>query len=136
MRTTLLIAFAAFLALSGMAQSPAQAAARPHDAPAPFLYRPYYGTATVLQRSASLFDHDSPDYTSDGTFVRYDGQTFRSGGATGCQPYDSCYDGHNGYDINMLFEPVLAAGSGTVIRASWFNPSNHLDGGGLWVAID
>ena len=36
----------------------------------------------------------------------------------------------------MFFEPVLAAGSGTVIRAGWFNSMNHLDGGGLWVAID
>ena len=117
-------------------QSVAQAAQHPRVAPAPFLYRPYYGSATVLQRSASLFDHDSPNYTNDGVFVRYDGQTFTGGAVTNCQTYVSCYDGHNGYDINMVFEPVLAAGSGTVIRASWFNPMNHLDGGGLWVAID
>jgi hypothetical protein len=114
----------------------AWAAQRPHDAPAPFLYRPYYGDQTVLSRSISLFDHDSPNYVQDGTFVRYDGQTFQTGGATSCQPYVNCYDGHNGYDINLYFAPVLAAGAGTVIRASWFNPSNHLDGGGLWVAID
>jgi hypothetical protein len=120
----------------GMPPGTAQAAQRPHDAPAPFLYRPYYGSATVLSRAASLFDHDHPDYTSDGIFVRYDGQVFQAGGATGCQPYVNCYDGHNGYDLNLYFEPVLSAAGGTVIRASWFNPANHLDGGGLWVAID
>lgn len=105
-------------------------------APAPFLYRPYYGTETMLSRSVSLFDHDQPWYASDGIFVRYDGQQFKSGSAMNCQPYVSCYDGHNGYDLNMVYEPVLAAGSGTVIRAGWYNPANHSDGFGLWVAID
>ncbi len=122
--------------LGGLGQSPALAAKTPHDAPVPFLYRPYYGTAPVLTRSASLFDHDGPNYVSNGTFTRYDGQVFHTGGATGCQAYVNCYDGHNGYDLNMVFEPVLASAAGTVIRASWFNPANHLDGGGLWVAID
>ena len=112
-----------------------QAAQKP-KVPAPFLYRPYYGTASVLDRSVSLFDHDKPWYVNDGTFVRYDGKVFTGQAVTSCQPHISCYDGHNGYDINMVFEPVLAAGGGTVIRAGWFNALNHLDGGGLWVAID
>lgn len=113
------------------------AAQRSKTAPAPFLYRPYYGTQTVLERSLSGFDHDHPDYSTDNKFVRYDGQTTLGPSAvTGCVPGKTCYDGHNGYDINMFFEPVLAAGSGTVIRAGWFNSMNHLDGGGLWVAID
>jgi hypothetical protein len=132
----IVLVFVAALAL-GLGLAPAQAAAfAPHGTPVPFLYRPYYGTASVLSRSVSLFDHDSPNYAQDGVFVRYDGATFTGGAVTNCQPYVSCYDGHNGYDINMVFEPVLAAGAGTVIRASWFNPVNHLDGGGLWVAID
>lgn len=135
--SSLTIALLVALAVIAMIGLPAaMAAQRPHDVPSAFLYRPYYGSATVLQRSASLFDHDSPNYASDGVFVRYDGQTFSGGAVTNCQPYVNCYDGHNGYDINMVFEPVLAAGAGTVIRASWFNPANHLDGGGLWVAID
>ncbi len=105
--------------------------------PTAFLYRPYYGSATVLSRAASLFDHDKPWYASDGTFVRYDGKVFTGpSSATSCQPYVSCYDGHNGYDLNLLFEPVLSAAAGTVIRAGWYNPSNHSDGFGLWVAID
>lgn len=113
------------------------AAARPAGAPEPFLYRPYYGTTPVISRAVSLFDHDHPDYSIDNVFVRYDGKTFNGAqSATNCTPGVSCYDGHNGYDLNMVFEPVLAAGAGTVIRAGWFNASNHLDGGGLWVAID
>jgi hypothetical protein len=105
-------------------------------APAPFLYRPYYGSATVLSRSVSLFDHDDPTYRQDKKFVRYDGQIFTGDSVLNCQPYQTCYDGHNGYDLNMSFEPVLAAGAGQVIRAGWFNAANHSDGGGLWVAID
>ncbi len=129
------LAAVALVTLVAALWAPGQARAA-SGAPAPFLYRPYYGTASVLSRSISLFDHDKPWYVNDGKMVRYDGQTFTNTGVTGCQPYISCYDGHNGYDINMFFEPVLAAGAGTVIRASWFNPENHLDGGGLWVAID
>ncbi len=34
------------------------------------------------------------------------------------------------------FEPVLSAAAGTVIRAGWYNPVNHNDSFGLWVAID
>jgi Peptidase family M23 len=107
-----------------------------NNVPAPFLYRPYYGNASVISRSVSLFDHDDPTYHQDGKFVRYDGQTFTSKPGSGCTPYVDCYDGHNGYDINMFFEPVLSAGAGKVIRAGWFNPANHSDNGGLWVAID
>lgn len=107
-----------------------------HAAPAPFLYRPYYGARTLFSRSISMFDHDEPWYANDGKFVRFDGTTSSGSAVSNCQPYASCYDGHNGYDINMFYEPVLAAAGGTVIRAGWFNPSNHLDGGGLWVAID
>ncbi len=134
----LIVAFI-LAAVTGVALAWPQGAARAahaDTAPAPFLYRPYYGTATVISRSVSLFDHDKPWYENDGTFVRYDGATYTGSAVMNCQPHISCYDGHNGYDINMVFEPVLAAAGGTVIRASWFNPANHLDGGGLWVAID
>ncbi|GER87052.1 hypothetical protein KDW_12140 [Dictyobacter vulcani] len=48
----------------------------------------------------------------------------------------SCYDGHNGYDLDMAFEPVLSTASGQVIRAGWFNAVNHNSSLGLWVAID
>ena len=146
MRTFLTTAVLATLAIAiGMIAGPGQALAatsprfaetKPHTAPTPFLYRPYYGSAPLLARAASLFDHDQPWYTQDHTFVRYDGQVFAGTAVTNCQAYVSCYDGHNGYDLNMVFEPVLAAGAGTVIRAGWYNAANHSDGFGLWVAID
>ena len=105
-------------------------------APTPFMHRPYYGNQTVTQRSRSLFDHDQPTYVQDGLFVRYDGARLTNSDIVNCTPYASCYDGHNGYDINMQFEPVLSEDSGKVIRAGWYNPVNHNDAFGLWVAID
>ncbi|HJT57542.1 MAG TPA: peptidoglycan DD-metalloendopeptidase family protein, partial [Ktedonobacteraceae bacterium] len=48
----------------------------------------------------------------------------------------NCYDGHNGYDLNLRFEPVVSAAAGTVIRAGWYNPLDHNSSLGLWVAID
>jgi murein DD-endopeptidase MepM/ murein hydrolase activator NlpD len=105
-------------------------------APIPFMHRPYYGSRTVAQRARSLFDHDKPDYEQDGIFVSYNGTRLTNPDINNCTPYISCYDGHNGYDLDLTFEPVLSAGSGTVIRAGWYNPVNHNDAFGLWVAID
>ena len=44
----------AILLLGGIAQSPAHAAQQPRTVPAPFLYRPYYGSASVLARQNGL----------------------------------------------------------------------------------
>jgi murein DD-endopeptidase MepM/ murein hydrolase activator NlpD len=104
--------------------------------PTPFMHRPYYGSQTVLQRTRSLFDHDQPTYVQDGIFVRYDGTRLTNASIMNCTPGANCYDGHNGYDLNMQFEPVLSAAAGTVIRAGWYNPVNHNDAFGLWAAID
>ncbi len=101
-----------------------------------FLHRPYYGNRTVLQRARSLFDHDKPTYEQDGVFVRYDGTRLTSSDIINCTPSVSCYDGHNGYDLDMRFEPILSEATGTVIRAGWYNPVNHNDAFGLWVAVD
>ncbi|MBE3559651.1 MAG: peptidoglycan DD-metalloendopeptidase family protein [Ktedonobacteraceae bacterium] len=103
---------------------------------APFLYRPYYGNQSVLQRTISFVDHDKPWYASDGVFVRYDGRTWKSASLSSCSAGVNCYDGHNGYDLNLYFEPVLSAARGKVIRAGWYNQLNHNASFGLWVAID
>ncbi len=104
---------------------------------APFMYRPYYGNRTVLQRTISFVDHDKPWYEDDNTFVRYDGRKWtRNDSVSSCMPGVSCYDGHNGYDLGLRFEPVLSAAAGTVIRANWYNPLNHNSALGLWAAID
>lgn len=102
----------------------------------PFLHRPYHGYRTVLQRATSFFDHDKPWYAPDNVFVRFDGARWRNATLMGCTPNVSCYDGHNGYDLNFYYEPVLSAAAGSVIRAGWYNPLNHRAAFGLWVAID
>ncbi len=105
-------------------------------APTPFLHRPYYGTRTISSRTVSFFDHDHPWYDNDGTFVRYDGMKWTNVSIGSCTAGVNCYDGHNGYDLNLWYEPVLSAASGTVTRAGWYNPLNHNDSLGLWVAVD
>ena len=108
-----------------------------NTAPTPFLYRPYYGNQTIGQRTTSFFDHDKPWYDYDGIFVRYDGTRWTSNDSiTTCTGGVNCYDGHNGYDLNLWFEPVLSAASGTVIRAGWYDPTNHESALGLWAAVD
>jgi murein DD-endopeptidase MepM/ murein hydrolase activator NlpD len=106
------------------------------NAPEPFMHRPYYGSRTMAQRMRSLFDHDKPDYEQDGIFVSYTGTRLTGTDVNNCTPGVNCYDGHNGYDLDMRFEPVLSAAAGTVVRAGWYNPLNHNDAFGLWVAID
>ena len=106
-------------------------------APTPFLHRPFYGSQTIGSRTTSFFDHDEPWYASDGIFVRYDGARWTTNDSIlSCTGGVNCYDGHDGYDLNLHFEPVLSAAAGTVIRAGWYNPLNHWSAFGLWVAID
>ncbi|HVB21154.1 MAG TPA: DUF5719 family protein [Ktedonobacteraceae bacterium] len=106
------------------------------NAPTPFMYRPYYGTQSIAQRTTSFVDHDKPWYVTDGIFVRYDGARWTNVPIGSCTGGVNCYDGHDGYDLNLWFEPVLSVAAGTVIRAGWYNPSNHESAYGLWAAVD
>lgn len=101
----------------------------------PFMHRPYYGHRTIMQRTISFFDHDKPWYVDDGRFVRFDGQSWNTS-VYDCMARFSCYDGHNGYDMDLAFEPVLSTAAGRVIRAGWYNPLNHNSSFGLWAAVD
>ena len=101
----------------------------------PFMHRPYYGSRTIMQRTISFFDHDQPWYPNDGTFVRFDGATWHSS-IYNCFARVNCYAGHNGYDMDLRFEPVLSVAPGRVIRAGWYNPLNHSSSFGLWVVVD
>nr|MBA2394942.1 peptidoglycan DD-metalloendopeptidase family protein [Ktedonobacteraceae bacterium] len=124
-------------AVSMVKQGPLTFAAKNKSkAPTPFMHRPYYGSRTMVQRIRSLFDHDKPTYEQDGVFVGYNGTRLTGNDVNNCTPGVNCYDGHNGYDLDMRFEPVLSEGAGTVVRAGWYNPINHNDAFGLWVAID
>ncbi len=105
-------------------------------APAPFMHRPYYGSRSISSRTVSFVDHDHPWYDNDGTFVRYDGAKWTGVSIGSCTGGVNCYDGHNGYDLDMWYEPVLSAAAGSVTRAGWYNPLDHNSSLGLWVAID
>jgi murein DD-endopeptidase MepM/ murein hydrolase activator NlpD len=124
---------------------PVHAALQANDAgprlvqvPKAFMHNPYYGTQDFRSRINSYFDHDKPWYANDGIFVRYDGKRWTGSDVSvlNCQAGDTCYDGHNGYDLHMRFEPVLSAAAGTVVNAGWYNPQNHNDSFGLWAAIN
>ncbi len=103
--------------------------------PTRFMRRPYYGNQTLPQRTTSFFDHDKPWYVNDGNFVRRDGKKWTKVSIGSCTGGVNCYDGHNGYDLNLWFESVLSAAAGTVIRAGWYNPSNHQAALGLPTGI-
>ncbi len=122
-------------ATNGASATYSQKQAR-NTAPTPFLHRPYYGSRSIASRTVSFVDHDHPWYDNDGMFVRYDGARWTNVAIGSCTGGVNCYDGHNGYDLDMHFEPVLSAAAGTVTRASWYNPLNHNSSLGLWVAVD
>ena len=89
-----------------------------------FLTRPYIG----LHIATSIFDHCNPDYSLDGKVCASDGTagfssygvdpSFPKGYAmtTGGSNY-VYYDGHNGWDMPLYYENVLAAAGGTVSLA-------------------
>jgi murein DD-endopeptidase MepM/ murein hydrolase activator NlpD len=102
-------------------------------APGAFLTLPFMGPHVVT----SLFDHCYPDYGTDGTVCRYDGTqasvkvggpdpAFDAGYAQTPAGHDYLYyDGHDGYDYALTYEPVAAAAPGTVMVANWLDPNCH-----------
>jgi murein DD-endopeptidase MepM/ murein hydrolase activator NlpD len=113
-------------------------------APGAFLTLPFMGPHYVT----SLFDHCYPDYGTNGVTCRYDGTkasakvggpdpTFDAGYAQtpGRQDY-LYYDGHDGYDYGLYYEPVAAAAPGTVMLAGWAVPSCHSCLSGLTIEIN
>jgi len=95
-----------------------------------FLTRPYMNYHAVT----SVFDHCNPDYSVDGKVCRYDGAVgYRSNGSDPsfslgyAQSYGGgdylYYDGHNGWDLALNYENILAAADGTV-RIAGIDPIN------------
>ena len=115
-------------------------------APSPkaFLTLPFMGPHIVT----SLFDHCYPDYSTNGKVCRYDGTeasvnlggadpTFDAGYAQTPAGHDYLYyDGHDGYDYALTYEPVAAAAPGTVMLANWLDPNCHSCLSGLTVEIN
>jgi murein DD-endopeptidase MepM/ murein hydrolase activator NlpD len=112
--------------------------------PGAFLTLPFMGPHIVT----SIFDHCYPDYGTSGAVCRYDGvkatasiggadPSFTAGYAQTPGGHDYLYyDGHDGYDYGLYYEPVAAAAGGVVILAGWVVPSCHTCSSGLTVEID
>lgn len=89
----------------------------------PFLLPPYRGWTSIV----SYFDHDLPDFVQDGTITIATGATASLDAAHHAQDFPAYwdaplrqylyYDGHNGYDYNLWYQPVYAAAPGKVIFA-------------------
>jgi len=103
------------------------------QSPGAFLTLPFMGPHIVT----SLFDHCYPDYQTNGRLCRYDGTevsvkvggadpTFDAGYAQTPAGHDYLYyDGHDGYDYALTYEPVAAAAPGVVMLANWLDPNCH-----------
>ena len=109
-----------------------------------FLTLPFMGPHVVT----SLFDHCYPDYGTNGTVCRYDGTqasvntggpdpSFTEGYAQTPGGHDYLYyDGHDGYDYALTYEPVAAAAPGTVMVADWLDPNCRTCLSGLTIEIN
>ena len=127
----------------GVDAAPAQLACHGRNKPtsAPFLISPFSGWTEV----ASFFDHDKPDYEVDGKIVLANGLTSVSTNGSSSDSFPSYwspvlrqyvnYDGHNGYDFDISYQPVMAAASGTVSFAGW-NSSDPSAGYGQMILIN
>jgi len=107
-------------------------AARP--APGGFLTLPFTGAHYVT----SIFDHCGPDYIPDGMVCRWDGLRRLAGGYDEKTPTQDWlfYDGHDGMDYGLYYEPVLASADGVVTYAGWDKPGCATCGYGQEVRVD
>lgn len=107
----------------------------------PFLQAPFAGWASIN----SFLDHDQPDYSIDGEIVLANGLRASTSGGQGSDVFPSywssslrqyvSYDGHNGYDYGISYQPVLAAADGTVMYAGW-NGASESEGYGQMILIN
>jgi Peptidase family M23 len=96
---------------------------------------------------SSNFDHCGPTYAIDGVICRFDGTIAYAGNGRDPQAdvgyamtpggHDYLYyDGHDGWDLGLYYEPVLAAAAGTVTYADWAVPGCVTCSFGQGVRID
>ena len=95
----------------------------------------------------SNFDHCNPNYSIDGVICRFDGAIAYAGNGrdpeaasgyamtSGGSDY-LYYDGHDGWDLGLYYEPVLAAADGKVTYADWAVPGCTTCSSGETVRID
>jgi murein DD-endopeptidase MepM/ murein hydrolase activator NlpD len=128
--------------------------------PAPFLYPPYLGEGSV----STIFDHQAPLYSGGGNdvnrLVAYNGtvavcptNTPAPPPTAGPSPTPRCqsgtsyeipnsgglylsYDGHNGLDFPIDYQPVIAAADVVAVeRAGWRRPNDHRASYGLYAVL-
>ena len=83
--------------------------------PSPFLITPYWGTKT----QTAYFDHQYPTYTA---CPNANTNGLCPPGFPNMVSYTSVgrsYDGHDGNDFWLVYQPVLAAANGIVTKAQW-----------------
>ncbi|HLJ67139.1 MAG TPA: M23 family metallopeptidase [Chloroflexota bacterium] len=108
----------------------------------PFLTPPFRGWTSL----GSYFDHDSPNFSQDGVIITANGMEghvdpthrrydFPAYWDAGVRQY-LYYDGHNGYDYNVSYQPIYAAAPGKVIFAAWEYPTLPTEGYGQMVMIE
>ncbi|GAC1659247.1 MAG: hypothetical protein NVS9B1_21020 [Candidatus Dormibacteraceae bacterium] len=109
-----------------------------------FLTLPYLGGGHFV---SSNFDHCGPNYLSDGVICRFDGTVAYAGSgrdpdaptgyamSAGKDDY-LYYDGHDGVDLGLYYEPVVAAADGVVTYADWSTPGCARCSFGQGVRID
>jgi murein DD-endopeptidase MepM/ murein hydrolase activator NlpD len=108
----------------------------------PFLTPPYHGSTAIV----SIFDHDSPNFLQDGLTVATTGvqavpdsahhrTDFPAYWSSSLRQYLD-YDGHNGYDYDLSYQPVYAAAAGKVLFAALEYPDAPDHGYGNMVMID
>ncbi|GAC1623679.1 MAG: hypothetical protein NVS4B2_00790 [Chloroflexota bacterium] len=114
---------------------------KPRPGADPFMVSPFNGWTSIN----SFLDHDSPNYALDGLIVMANGLTASSSAGQASDFFPSywssalrqyiSYDGHNGYDFGLSYQPILAAGDGTVTFADW-NGASSSQGYGQMVLIN
>lgn len=108
----------------------------------PFLLSPFRGWTSIV----SYFDHDSPNFLRDGQIIVSTGLVVNLGSRGQASDFPAYwsgsarqyiyYDGHNGYDFNLWYQPVFAAAAGKVIFAAYEYPQLPHSGYGQMVMID
>lgn len=103
--------------------------------PGGFLTLPFLGPHFVT----AIFDHCSPNYVADGRVCRYDGRVAKAEGFGEANTTGKdylYYDGHDGIDYGLYYEPVAAAADGSVMFAGWDVPGCDKCGFGQTVIVD
>jgi murein DD-endopeptidase MepM/ murein hydrolase activator NlpD len=107
----------------------------------PFLIPPYHGWTSMV----TYFDHDSPNFLKDGLTITANGDQARLDAVHVRTDFPAYwnpdlrlyldYDGHNGYDYDLLYQSVYAAARGKVVFAGMEYPTMPDHGYGKMIMV-